>query len=353
MKTVLVAVLDWGLGHATRCIPVIRELIKQNARVLVAGNGRSLALLKQEFPELPFYELPAYAVNYPEKGSMVLSIAKQIPRLLGVIKAERKSVTHIAEKENVDAIISDNRYGCYHQSVPSIMICHQLNLQLPSGWSWMKFLVDRWHNRYLKRFNEIWIPDMPDNGLSFSGDLSETHLANAKRIGLLSRFSSNAVPGNQYDVVAIISGPEPQRTIFENMVRSQLAKFTGKWLMVNGLPDGAEHADESVTEMNHLRASELNSILMGANLVIARSGYSTIMDLAALGKKAILIPTPGQTEQAYLAQHLSKHGWIVTYNQQNFDLQESLSAAEKTNPMPRVDPNALLLQTITDLLCRC
>lgn len=354
MKTVLVAVLDWGLGHATRSIPVVRELIKQNARVLIAGDGSSLSLLKQEFPDLKFYELPAYAIRYPQAGSMVWTIAKQFAHLQKVIQHEFKVVAEIVDDENVDAIISDNRYGCFAPSIPSILICHQLNLQLPSGWRWMKFVVDALHNHYLKRFTEIWIPDMPDAGLSFSGALSQTNFSNTKRIGILSRFEDGAAPKESlYDIVALISGPEPQRSIFETVIRKELLKFNGKALMVNGQPHGQARTTGAVIEVNHLKASELDSVLRNTKVIVARSGYSTIMDLAALGQRAILISTPGQTEQEYLAKHLTERGWIVTQNQNDFDLMEMLDAVKKINTMPHVKPNTFLPHAITDLLCRC
>jgi uncharacterized protein (TIGR00661 family) len=354
MKTVLVAVLDWGLGHATRTIPVIRELMKQDVRVLVAGNGSSWDLLKQEFPDLKFYELPGYDIQYDKEGNIAQAIVKQLPRLKRVIKAEFKSVSGIVDQESVDAIISDNRYGCYHPSIPSVMICHQLNLKMPDGLRWMKFFVDAWHGIYLKRFNEIWIPDMPDASLSFSGDLSKTGFSNAKRIGILSRFEDSAAPKKSlYDIVALISGPEPQRSIFETIIRRELLKFNGKALMVNGQPQGEPLTTGAVVEMNHLKASELDSVLRNTKVIVARSGYSTIMDLAALGQRAILVPTPGQTEQEYLAKHLAQCGWIVTQNQNDFNLMEALDAVKKINTMPHVSPNSFLPQAITDLLRLC
>lgn len=355
MKTVLVAVLNWGLGHATRSIPIIRELQNQQACVVLAGNGPSLSLLKQEFPSIRSYELPDYGIHYPENGSVFFDLMKQIPRLLNIIKEEFKVLMDVVQKENVHAIISDNRYGCYSVNIPSVIICHQLNLQLPRAWQWLAPYVNAQHKKYLLRFNQIWVPDMPDVSLSFTGQLSKSDLRDVKRIGILSRFgsSSNAY-STKFDLVAVVSGPEPQRTIFERLIRNQLKGFNGNALLVKGLPEHKEFSFvDNITEVNHLEANELNQILRDANVVVARAGYSTVMDLAALGKKAILIPTPGQTEQEYLARFLSERAWVVACEQDKFDLSKSLMALNAMNPIPHVRPNAFLPQAITDLLCRC
>jgi uncharacterized protein (TIGR00661 family) len=355
MKTVLVAVLDWGLGHATRSIPIIRELQNQHVRVVLAGNGASLSLLKQEFPLLKYYELPDYGIRYPEKSSILWALMKQIPRLKRVLKAEFKQVADVVKKEKVDAIISDNRYGCFQANIQSIIICHQLNLQLPNGWHWLSPFVNAWHEKYLLRFNQIWVPDMPYKSMSFSGELSQSDLPDVKRIGILSRFgeSSNAY-ASKFDLVAIVSGPEPQRSVFENMIRNQLRGFKGNALLVKGLPEHKEYTfAENITEVNHLEANELDQVLRDSKIVLSRAGYSTVMDLATLGKKAILIPTPGQTEQEYLARFLSGNAWVVAREQKNFDLNEALKALDKLNSIPHVRPNAFLSKAITDLVCRC
>jgi predicted glycosyltransferase len=355
MKSVLVAVLDWGLGHATRSIPIIRELQHQNTRVIMAGNGPSLALLRQEFPDLKCYELPDYGIRYAEEINMLWTLARQLPRLRRAMKAEFKAVSLIVQTEGINAIISDNRYGCYKDGVLSVIVCHQLNLQLPKGWRWLTGLVNAWHEKYLLRFDQIWVPDMPDKSLSFSGDLSKTDLPNVNRIGILSRFGENVNSySSKFDLVALVSGPEPQRTVFEDIMRMQVKNFDGNALLVKGLPESREYTFAgSLVEVNHLEASELDQILRETRLVVARAGYSTIMDLAVLGKKAILIPTPGQTEQEYLASFLASKNWVVARDQQNFDLGKAIQAIEKTHSIPHVKPNILLPKAITELLCRC
>jgi uncharacterized protein (TIGR00661 family) len=363
MKTVLVAVLDWGLGHATRSIAVVQELIAQQATVLLAGNGQSLLLLKEAFPNLRTFELPAYAVKYPSKGSFIGAIFKQMPHLINIIQQEHTMIQAIVQQEKVSAIIADNRYGCFSETVPSIIICHQLNLQLPRGMQWLSRAINAVHHKYLNRFAEIWIPDEPAEHLSLSGKLSQTNLTKAKHIGVLSRLKHNHYEPTQFmfDVVAVLSGPEPQRSILENLIRKQLQKLTFKTLIVRGLPhtDGVLSLNQAlpdaghITHVNHLPMDELQRLLQQASVIIARSGYSTIMDLARLGKlghNIILIPTPGQTEQEYLADRLMAKGWCQAQRQQTLNLSKALPAIEQTKGLPH-KPGLLLPTAIQNLLC--
>jgi predicted glycosyltransferase len=352
-NSVLVAVLDWGLGHATRCIPVIQELQKQNARVVVGGSGLSLRFLQAEFPDLAFYELPSYGVVYPEKRSMLLSMLRQLPKINRAIRRERKQVEEIIQKEKVDFILSDNRYGCYSNQVKSIFIGHQLNIQMPSGLSIFSGFVNRQHWKRIQHFDQVWIPDQ-ENGFHFSGILSETPLAKTKRIGILSRFSGAHEPAKEtYEIVALLSGPEPQRSIFENKLRGQLQMLKRKSLMLKGKPGIHERTDNgSITEINHVSSKELQSILASADLVVARSGYSTIMDLAALGKKAILIPTPGQTEQEYLTRYLSSSKMAYNQAQDKLDLVNALTHLSEFGTLPKTEPNTLLPKAIQELVGR-
>jgi predicted glycosyltransferase len=352
MKTVLVAVLDWGLGHATRCIPIIQELIKQQAEVLVAGNGRSLQVLKQEFPNLLFLDLPDYQIRYSSNHSMVLSMAKQLPHLLRVIRQEHTIIQQFVNTYKVDLILSDNRYGCYHTAIKSVIICHQLNLQMPRYWHWAARLVNVLHLRLLKKFNTVWIPDMPEER-SLTGELSKNNSLTSKHIGILSRFTNRTQPAPQdsFKIVAIISGPEPQRSIFEELVLDQLQSLSVSALVIRGLPEvSATSRTGELTVVNHLPADQMGSVLQQADVIIARSGYSTIMDLVALNKRAILIPTPGQTEQEYLAAVLMKKQWALVQSQSEMNLRLGLETTVGMPLMPLIQSNILLPKAIAELL---
>jgi uncharacterized protein (TIGR00661 family) len=323
MKNVLITPLDWGLGHATRCIPIINELLKGNCNVVIGGSGDSLALLKIEFPQLTFISLPAYRPVYPLSGSMVWNMLKQLPKFLSTIKKEHIAIEQLVKSSGIDLIISDNRYGCWSSAVPSVFITHQMNILLPSKFRWLTGIVRKLNFSLIKNFSTCWIPDYPD-ARNLSGKLmslgGNAHLIKVRYIGPLSRFTKEKAKGTIYDVVCILSGPEPQRTEFEKIVAEQLARSGLKYFMVRGVV--SEHSKPRTTfeGADFLKTSDLQSVIEQSEYVLSRSGYSTIMDLAALGKKAIFVPTPGQTEQEYLAARLRSKGIAWSVSQQEFDM---------------------------------
>lgn len=354
MKRVLVAILDWGLGHATRSIPVIRELQRRGCEVLLAGSGDSLVLLRQEFPGLRVFVLPGYSPRYPRKGtSMTLSMARQLPRFIGVIAKEYRVVEKIAAAEHIDLIISDNRYGCRAKNVRSVFMTHQSNILMPKRFGYLRAMV-RWLNeRLMNRFDECWIPDFPA-GESLAGALStfgKLRLKTSVRyVGWLSRFEPRVPMGKDaIDVLAIFSGPEPQRTILEQIVLPQLRASTLSFRVVRGLPSAdIDTGDKRVA--NFMTASELQSAIESAALIIARSGYSTVMDMKALGKRVIFIPTPGQTEQEYLAWRLKERGVAYCISQSEFNLGTAIAESGKFSGFVSGENNSLLGRVIEDVL---
>ena len=327
-KRILICPLDWGLGHATRCIPIIRLLLEQNAEVIIAADKRPLELLKQEFPSLTFVTLKGYEINYPKSGSMAISMLLSIPKILKGIKRERIELDRIIDEQGIDIVISDNRYGCWSKKVKSIFITHQLMIKSPFG----EKLLHKRVLTYLKNYDECWVPDSSEQKNNLSGDLSHKYPlpANAHFIGLLSRFAEIKQSEFEYDVMAIISGPEPQRTIFERIVSEQLFNSGLKSLMVLGLPESKKKLEQkqNVTMATHLYAKEMQDAILKSKTIIARSGYSTIMDLAILNKKAIFVPTQGQTEQEYLAEILMKKQIAFSQNQNKIDLAKAIKESE-------------------------
>lgn len=350
-KHILVAVLDWGLGHATRSIPIIQCLLAHHCKVSIAGNGSSLTLLKQEFPQLVFHELPAYKVTYPSNGFFFWHLFWQSPGIFRAIHKERKVIDTLLRENHFDAIISDNRYGCYSEKVPSVLITHQLNIQLPPSLSWNKFIIDYVNIRFIKKFTACWVPDFPSG---FTGKLSETKKIQVRFIGMLSRFQANHIVQENDHVLGLVSGPEPQREIFEKILRKEFKKLNQPCLIVRGLPNGMlnETKDGNITLRDHAPAQELQSIISKADYVISRSGYTTIMDLHALGKKhVIFIPTPGQTEQEYLAIELEIRKIAYTQTQDQFNLAEAIEKTKQYNGFDASthQPN-LLNEAVQDLL---
>ncbi len=318
-KIILIAVLDWGLGHATRCMPLIRELQRQHYQIVVAGSGTSLQLLKEEFPAIPHEEIAGYRISYPF-DNMILNMAIQAPRIIAAIIREHFQIRTLHQKYHFDGVISDNRYGCFLRGVRSVFMGHQLHILTP--YKWLTRLVNLFHHKWLRRFDEVWIPDIP-NGLS--GTLSKTRWKNTRHIGLLSRMKPLDV-SPQYDLVAILSGVEPQRTKLENILRLQLQKLDIRVLLVQGIvtKDNAESNTANIRTIPYLTSEKLNTVMAAANIILCRPGYSSLMDLAVLKKKAVVIPTPGQTEQEYLGAYLHKRKMVVCQRQEEVNIAAAL-----------------------------
>ncbi len=326
-KSILVAPLNWGLGHATRCIPVIEELLNQNFKVFIASDGRALKLLKLEFPALTFFELPAYDVHYSTKN-MIWNIAWQLPKILMAIWKEKKAVQRIIDEEKIDVILSDNRFGCHSPKTKNIFLTHQLKIKMP--YPFLERTVDFFNHLFIKKFNECWIPDF-DNEPNLSGELAHgSFLKHSKFIGALSRMEYFETK-KKNDVVVVLSGPEPQRTFLEALIFEQIKGLDLKILIVQGKTEKMErtHLSKNIKIVSFLTSKELNQSILSSDLVICRSGYSSIMDLAKLRKRAVLIPTPGQTEQEYLAEKFFREGVFYFQEQRDFDLEEAMKASKK------------------------
>lgn len=304
---VLICPLNWGLGHATRCVPVIRRLISEGHEPVVVADGFPLEFLRQEFPSLRFIEFPSYSVYYAAGKSQVGAMLFNFPNIISGIIREHFWLRNLLQSEYFDQVISDNRFGMWNKHVHSVYMTHQLMVKMPINLKFLEPLVHRIHKAFINRYDECWIPDREENG-GLSGDLAHKYPlpGNAKFIGTLSRFQGmeNMQPNTDYDVVAVISGVEPQRTIFEESLIQQYKIRSEKMLIVCGQPQSGKIEKQigNITLVSHLSDSELTAVLFGTKKIICRSGYSSIMDLDALKclHKAEFTPTPGQTEQEYL-----------------------------------------------------
>ena len=335
-RRVLVAALNWGLGHATRCIPLIKTLERAGAKVTLASDGRALKLWRQEFPELLSLEMPAYGIRYPS-SSMLWNMFWQGPKIQLAIMRERRWLSKHFQANPYDVIISDNRFGCYHPEVQNIFITHQLNIQTP--WSIASWLANTFNHRLIGNFNECWVPDWAGEE-NLSGTLSHgkcierANLPPIKYIGPLSRFSTdgsererekNTIP-YEYEAIAILSGPEPQRTYLEKELLLQLNHLPGNYLLVQGVTEQQSRSRQGKVDVfSFMTSKQLEQAIVKSKVVICRSGYSSLMDLVALGKMAILIPTPGQTEQEYLGVYLSKRECFVLMEQGKVNVADAMN----------------------------
>jgi len=321
-KTILVAPLHWGLGHATRCIPIIRALLAHNFNVLLASDGPALLLLQKEFPKLETIELPSYNIKYPKNGShFKWKIFLKIPQIKKTIAAEKNIVKQLVTAGKIHGIISDNRFGIRNKAVPSVFITHQLNVLTGSTTAF----TSRAHQNIIQKFDACWVPDLQDSLLNLSGKLG--HLQREKfpitYINVLSRMKKKEIPITT-DILVLLSGPEPQRTILEEILKDSLKNIKKSVLMVRGKVEKEQKWEDfkNIKTVNFMASEELENAINASEIVISRSGYTTIMDLTVLEKKAFFIPTPGQYEQEYLAKRLKNLGVVPSCQQEKFNLKK-------------------------------
>ena len=299
-KKIIVAPLNWGLGHASRCVPIIHLLLKNKYTPIIASDGNALAFLRKEFPSLDFLKLPAYDIEYAK--NLKLSLLLQLPKIWNAVKKEQKLIQKfINENKDVVGVISDNRFGVRNENIPSVYITHQMNVL--TGFT--SFFTSKIHQIIIKKFDECWIPD--NHKSEFSGKLSIfKHNFNSKFIGVLSRFKKESIP-ELIDVLIVLSGPEPNRTYLEIKLNKEFSNSDKKVTLVQGKVEKHQKKtiDKNITTYNYLLSRELQRLLNMSKIVLCRSGYSSIMDLAVLEKKVFFIPTKNQTEQEYLATYLS------------------------------------------------
>ncbi len=323
-KNILVATLNWGLGHSTRCIPILRELEENGFTPIIASDVIALELLKKEFPHLKSLELPSYNIEYPKKSkNFKWKLIKNSPKTIKAILSEKKIVAKLITEFNLSGIISDNRLGVYSKKVPSVILTHQLNV-LSGKTTWIS---SKMHQFFIKKFTECWIPDV-DHYPNLSGKLG--HLRNTKlklrHIGVLSRFEKKELP-LKYKLMVILSGPEPQRTLLEEKLIQELENYKEKIVFIKGIVEKNQTIEvtKNITFYNFMQTEQLEQTFNESEMVICRSGYTTIMDLAKLEKKAFFIPTPGQYEQEYLAKKHKREGLVPYSKQKDFKLDDILA----------------------------
>lgn len=349
---ILVAPLDWGLGHSTRCVPIIRRLSELGAQPVIGADAGPLALLRAEFPELEHVRIPGVTVRYSKGRSQLWSMARQFPAMVRSVQAERALFDRLKNDLRLDAVISDQRFGIRSADLPSVLITHQVFPFTPIAQGALR----RMNLDHIARFHRCWIMDEP-TAPGLAGELSHGRPergrrvpANARYIGTVSRMSVSGKPDHRYRIVAVISGPEPQRTLLDQLLTSQLQACPGEHLLVRGLPnEQREQRFSNLTTVPHVNGDELAHLLASAELIISRSGYTTLMDLVAIGRSALIIPTPGQAEQEYLGELHARTGRFLVQQQQGIDLQKALAWAASTRHHPAKDDGSLLDKALEEL----
>lgn len=355
-KNILITPLNWGLGHATRCIPIIETLLNQNINVLIGTDGAAAQLLKSEFPNLQHIKLSGFDIKLPSVNqSLPLIMAKQLPKISAGIWHEHQQLQKIIAQHRINGVISDNRYGCYSKLCPSVFITHQLLVKMPAHLSFIEPPLYKLNKWFMQQYQAVWVPDFADPNNNLSGILSHPSgiflPKSLHYIGTLSRFTPPKQQNQAvllYDILVLLSGAEPQRSYFEKLILQQIANVKNKKIvLVRGIAatHNRQQINPNLLAIDHLTATELQQTMEQSEVVIARSGYSTLMDLATLGKAAIFVPTPQQTEQEYLADRLMQQKHYFSMPQNQFDLIKSLQIYKQYTPL-KIETNKLYLENI-------
>ncbi len=341
-KKILVAPLDWGLGDATRCIPIIKHLKALDCEVIIACTPTQGKLLKQQFPQNLFLPIFGYNITYTKHRSMLpFKMLAQIPKIFSSIKKEHRWLQKIIHQHKIDAVISDNRYGLYSKHVPCYFITHQL--QVLTANKWMDTFAQIINYKYINRFTACWVPDEKEEP-SLAGKLSHPGILPKiplHYIGPLSRFEKGETQEKKYTWMMILSGPEPQRTLLEMKFLLSAGSMQDEVLLVRGKPGSVENipVPGNCIVYNHLPTEDMLLAIQSSEYIISRCGYTTVMEMFSLQKKCIFIPTPGQTEQEYLAKHLMKKQWCYTFLQHQPFLENIEKARTFNFTQPNIKPN--------------
>lgn len=325
---VLACPLGWGLGHASRLIPIIARFQKSGFEVIAAGDDLQMQYIANKFPNIKTLHLPSFKVKLSKGSNQLLPILRIALILPYHIIKEHYAGKKVVRDYQIKIIISDNRYGLWCRGTKSILVTHQLQVPFPKPFRFLE-PVGAWFVRLIsKKFTYCWIPDYPGKN-NLAGNLSHPIKlpSNARYIGLLSRFQEIKVDidSPKWDLVGIASGPSPQREIFIELMSELSKQHNLKTIIIKGNPNEGTNIfeDKGIYYAGHLNDVDFANAVLSTKYLITRSGYSTIMDLVALGVNGLIIPTPGQTEQEYLAEYLSSKRLFVTCKQldiEKFDM---------------------------------
>ncbi|UCF49689.1 MAG: hypothetical protein JSU91_08060 [Thermoplasmatales archaeon] len=337
---IIYGICSWGLGHASRSLPIIRKLIDENNELTIISNGRSLEFLKKELGNnIKYFDIPDYPMLLSENSRQFMAkSAVYWPSFIGRMESELQKLKKILENIKCDRIISDSRYGIYSRTIPSFFISHQIRIMNPLRIDIFERGSEIFNLFFFKRYAGVLVPDYKDDNLS--GDLSH----NLRRIdedkihyvGALSDFKKKKTK-KDIDYLISISGPEPQRTMLEEKLLSQVNNLKGRIIITLGKTEKKDKFNKkNIETYSFLSKEKREDFLNRSKLVISRSGYSTIMDLAIIGTKALMIPTPGQVEQEYLGQYHNNKGTFFSVNQDTIDLKRDVDIAKKRTGITRI-----------------
>ncbi|MDX5325484.1 MAG: hypothetical protein LPK80_04410 [Bacteroidota bacterium] len=336
---ILFGILNWGLGHATRTEPLIREAESRGRKVTIATWGSSLKYLQASFPRANFIDLQGPDIRYGSHVLLSVQLLFQAFADAGFPSRIRSLVREVHKKDPIHRVFSDNLPWMDIPGVRSVYMTHQLNIPTPRLLRW----VNGFHRRWMSRFDEIWVPDrMIEPRLSGGLSKVERKDIQPRYVGWLSRWEGKVEASGDH-LLILLSGPEPARTQLERKLIRLLSNE--KMILIRGVEGDLEDGPEKWEIHGRLGVDSMQPLLARSKGVIARSGYSTLMDLIVIGVPAILIPTPGQTEQEYLADHLKRLDWFEIIREsdlENLDLERAKNPNLSIRKGDLADPAELL-----------
>lgn len=336
---VLICPLDWGMGHATRMMPVIDYLQNNNYEVSIAAGANTILVIKNEYPSLSYFLLPKISPRYTRYRKMLVpTLLLQLPGLFAKVVKEHFVVWRIVRKYKIDAVISDNRLGLWGLPVKSAYVTHQLNFKLTGFFRALSPFMTLLHRFVMNQYDQVFIPDVA-GAENLAGQLSDVSLLknNFAHIGILSRLSNGGVQSvGDSHVLILLSGQEPQRTMLEQILIRQAGGISRNFVLVKGklgIPgEAAINVPRNVKVVSFAKPEKVAELIRNSSFVICRSGYSSVMDLVVMQKRAILVPTPGQSEQEYLAQYWMDKNWFFSQPQSEVDLVAAMQKVDAYNP---------------------
>lgn len=323
-KRVLVCPLGWGLGHASRDIPIIESFLKADCDVIVAGDEQAIAILSKRFEGIKTILFPSFKVKFSKRKSQLFPLIRIAIKMPYHIIKEHFALKTMVKDYQINLVISDNRYGLWCKNAKTVLITHQLKVLFPSPFRFFEPFGETVIRFFAEKFDNCWIPDYSGSD-NLAGVLSHPNKipSNAKYIGILSRFSSIEINPNDtnWDLVGVVSGPSPHRELFIDEIQKLGQKKNLKTLIIKGVTrEGTDIIEQNgIWYVGHLNDSNFASVIKSSKYLICRGGYSSIMDLVVLGVKCLIVPTPGQTEQVYLTKYLSEKGLFKVCKQDKLD----------------------------------
>jgi len=297
-KNILFSALNWGYGHVMRSIVLLKQLRRQDNQIFVVATAEQIQLFKSEAIDAVFIQSNGYPFEFSGKGNFAFDLLRNSARLRSHYRQEQQLVEKLCSELDIHWVIADQSLGFYSKKAPSVLITHQVNLPL----TWWQKPAQLFYNKQLDKFKYIWIPDQaPPHNLA--GNLSQTKRKNVSYIGWLSRFTEIPKPEKKYDIGVLVTGPQPYAQQFFNEMCKRFENSQERVFMLYNGTDLSTH--KNIQIFQHLPTAEMAELLCSAELMISRSGYSTLMDFKALGLTNVeLYATPGQAEQEYLKGRL-------------------------------------------------